>query len=70
MANKLSGMLPDAVSNSIEFIKIFPRPPIQSLPSEKARLYPIITQIIETMQARAKCCIKTETTFLEFTNPA
>ena len=42
-------------------------PPIHSFPSEKAKLYPKITHITDTIQARAKCCINTETTFLELT---
>ena len=38
VAKRLSGMLPDGVSNSIVFINTFPRPPIQAFPSENAKL--------------------------------
>ena len=38
VAKRLSGILPDGVSNSIEFIKTFLRPPIHSFPSENAKL--------------------------------
>ena len=63
-------MLPEGVSTSIALINILPNPPIHSFPSEKAKLYPNITHKTETTQARAKCCISTETTFFELTSPA
>ena len=70
VAKRLSGIVPEILSKSIDFIKILLKSPIHALPEENAKLYPNVTQIIDTTQATAKCCIKTDTTFLEFTRPA
>ena len=70
VAKRLSGIVPEVLSMSMEFINKLLRSPIHAFPDENAKLYPNITQIIDTTQATAKCCIKTDTTFLEFTRPA